>query len=141
MRTSRLLCCALNCCVAAAIFAGCGGRAGNGVVPTSGAPDRLSYHKSFYYTGARQSFKVPTGVTQISVVARGAAGAGLASDSLSGRGGRVHAVIPVKPGETLYVFVGGAGFENSGGLESGGFNGGGNPGHGVGGALGGGGAS
>jgi hypothetical protein len=86
MRTSRLLRCALNCCVAAAMLAGCGGRAGNGVVPTSGAPDRLSYHKSLYYTGARQSFKVPTGVTQISVVARGAAGAGLASDSLSGRG-------------------------------------------------------
>ncbi|MGB8150107.1 MAG: hypothetical protein WCE97_02825, partial [Candidatus Cybelea sp.] len=95
---------ALSCCTAAAILAGCGGHTNSGVVPISGAPDNLSYHKSFYYTGARQSFKVPTGVTRIDVVARGGAGGGLTYyRSRSGRGGRVHAVIPVNPGETLYV--------------------------------------
>ena len=31
--------------------------------------------KTFYYTGAEQSFKVPSGVTSINVIADGAAGA------------------------------------------------------------------
>jgi hypothetical protein len=61
------------------------------------------------------------------VVARGAAGAGQSGSYNGyyenfGRGGRVYAVIPVKPGEKLHVFVGGQG------STTGGFNGGGNPG-------------
>ncbi|MFY9739952.1 MAG: hypothetical protein WAK11_13025, partial [Candidatus Cybelea sp.] len=90
---------ALLSCVGAAILAGCGGSQPSlSVVPTSGAPksgapDHLPNHKSFYYTGAAQSFKVPTGVTRIDVVARGGAGGGLTYyDDSSGRGGRVHAV-------------------------------------------------
>ena len=133
----------LGLSAAVAMLFGCGGsQPPIGVVPTSGTADHFPNHKSFYYTGARQSFKVPTGVTRIDVVARGGAGEGITySDSRSGRGGRVHAVVPVKSGETLYIFVGGAGFESGGGIDYGGFNGGGNPGRGVGFPLGGGGAS
>lgn len=127
--------------VAVALSAACGGsQQPFGVVPTSGALDHLPNHKSFYYTGAGQLFKVPKGVTSIDVVARGGAGGGLTYyRSLSGRGGRVHALIPVNPGEKLYVFVGGVAVEKSGRF-TGGFNGGGNPGGGDF-AFGGGGAS
>jgi hypothetical protein len=60
---------------------------------------------------------VPTQVTRITVVARGAHGAG----SPLPYGGRVHAVIPVAPGEKLVIYVGG---DASGSI--GGFNGGAN---------------
>jgi hypothetical protein len=90
--------------------------------------DVVTQSHTFYYTGAKQTFKVPTGVTKLTVVARGAAGAG-ESGSYSGtayeyygRGGRVYAVIPVTSGERLYVYVGGQG------STTGGFNGGANPG-------------
>jgi hypothetical protein len=77
----------------------------------------------FRYTGAEQSFKVPPGVTQVTITATGASGATgnrpyYAPTSAGGRGGRVSAVIPVTPGERLAIFVGGSGL-------SGGFNGGG----------------
>ncbi|MFY9739833.1 MAG: hypothetical protein WAK11_12410 [Candidatus Cybelea sp.] len=121
---------ALGVCVV--MLAGCGGHASNGVVP-SGAPNSsLPHHKSLYYTGGAQTFDVPTGVTQISVVARGAKGAGKPIAD----GGRVHAVIPVTPGETLVVYVGGDASESTGG-----FNGGGSGGYGDSNGYGGGGAS
>jgi hypothetical protein len=78
----------------------------------------------FEYTGAEQSFKVPSGVTQITVDASGAAGGsgnGLRKRSV-GRGalgGRVRATIAVTPKEDLAIFVGGSG------REHGGYNGGG----------------
>src|SRR4051812_39167672 len=57
---------------------------------------------SFSYTGAAQSWQVPTGVTSIQVDAYGAAGgidaAGLTTGGLAGR---TSAVIPVTPGESL----------------------------------------
>ncbi|MGB8150841.1 MAG: hypothetical protein WCE97_06560 [Candidatus Cybelea sp.] len=113
---------ALTSCVAVAMLAGCGGAgAGSGVVPINVAPDHLPNHKSFYYTGGEQTFEVPTGVKQIEIDARGAKGTG----STEVYGGRVRAVIPVVPGETLVVYVGG---DASGG--SGGFNGGANGGDG-----------
>ncbi len=119
---------ALGVCVTIAMLAGCGGGAGNGVVPTGGAPDHFPSHKTFNYTGAAQQFTVPHGVESIDIVARGGAGGGIMyPNNRSGRGGRVHAVIPVTPGERLYVYVGGAGVEKSGRF-TGGFNGGGDPG-------------
>ncbi|MGA8574213.1 MAG: glycine-rich protein [Candidatus Cybelea sp.] len=72
---------------------------------------------TFNYTGAQQNFTVPTGATHVTVKAYGgSSGSGLG-------GGYVKATIPVTPGESLAVFVGG----NSSG-SSGGFNGGGNSG-------------
>jgi hypothetical protein len=118
---------ALSSCVATVMLSGCGGSQ-----PPIGAPtaandrgDSLPYHKTFHYIGAKQKFKVPAGVTKITVVARGAAGngdTGYYGNPLFGRGGRVHAIVPVHPGETLYVFVGGRGY------AKGGFNGGGDAG-------------
>lgn len=122
---------------AAALFAGCGGSEPLATIPvgTANALQPKPGNKTFYYTGQRQKFVVPRGVTRIEVLAFGAAGAGVRGVGCDagvvlidtgpcfGRGGRVEAEIPVKPGEKLYVNVGG-----KGGSEAGGFNGGGNPG-------------
>ena len=83
--------------IAAAMLAGCGGRAGSGAVPANDAPNTLPGQQTFNYTGGAQNFKVPKGVKQIKVVARGGKGAG----SPAVYPGRVTAVIPVKPGEEL----------------------------------------
>jgi hypothetical protein len=88
---------------------------------------KASYSATFKFTGRIQTFTVPRGVTTLTVVARGAAGGGencysyCHGHTYFGRGGRVYAVIPVRPGQTLYVVVGG-----KGSLGYGGFNGGGN---------------
>lgn len=108
--------------IAAAMLAGCGGRAGNGAVPANDAPNTLPGQQTFSYTGGAQNFRVPKGVKQIKVVARGGKGAG----SPAVYPGRVTAVIPVKPGEELVIFVGG---DASG--TTGGFNGGGSGGPGA----------
>jgi len=122
--------------VAAAVLAGCGGSQ-----PSIGAPgvtadtgDSLPYHKTFNYTGRKQTFTVPDGVKKLKVIAVGAQGGG----DIPGYGGRVYALIPVTPREKLAIFVGGQGT-----LPSGGFNGGGSsgasygrfPGYGGGGAT------
>jgi hypothetical protein len=120
---------ALSIGAAAALLAGCGGSQPIGIPRvTSDRSDSLPHHHTFKYTGAEQSFKIPSGVTKITVVALGAAGSGLEGSGpclpdCFGRGGRVYAEIPVKPGEKLYVYVGGRGTH-----EAGGFNGGGDPG-------------
>jgi Glycine rich protein len=116
---------------ATAMLTGCGGNAGSVVIaiPGNGAGNVLPYQHTFKYTDPRQSFKVPTGVTKITVVARGAAGAGETGScgaEYFGRGGRVYAVIPVRPGERLYVYVGGQGSYATGGLNAGGSPGSGN---------------
>jgi hypothetical protein len=114
-----------------ALLAACGG----GSVPSSSAPTLIgpvqTPHKKdsqkFKYTGKEQSFMVPTGVTEVTVVAKGASGGGAASGSYEaapGLGGSLKAIIPVTPGELLIIYVGG-----EGGHGYGGFNGGGAPGN------------
>src|SRR5579863_5530726 len=110
--------CSLGICAVVVMLLWCRGHAGNGVVPSNAAPDSFPNHKSFYYTGGAQNFNVPAGVTQLKVIARGAHGAHSAG-APEAFGGRVHAVIPVTPGEKLVVYVGG----DASGL-TGGFNGG-----------------
>src|SRR5262249_3649914 len=67
------------------------------------------------YTGARRTFVVPSGVRTLSVTADGGAGGQgyqSASEGLGGPGGiagEVSAMIPVTPGETLRIAVGGRG--------------------------------
>ena len=73
--------------------------------------------KTFYYTGARQFFTVPAGVTKITITADGASGANI-GEYAGGRGGLVTATVPATPDESLAVVVGGSG-------SDGGFNGGG----------------
>lgn len=111
--------------VGVAVLAACSGEGGGnaaGAIPAiSGAsPNVYTHHKTFHYTGNRQSFIVPENVKRLKVVARGAEGDGSTS-SPGARPGLVEAVIPVTAGEQLYVFVGGPG---SG--QAAGFNGGGN---------------
>jgi hypothetical protein len=109
---------ALSAGLTAALLSACGGGGSSIPIATTGkAIDSASgskHQQSFSYTGAEQTFIVPAGVSRLTVVARGAAG----SAALGGFPGRVYAVIRVKAGEKLYVFVGGSG-------SHGGFNGGG----------------
>jgi hypothetical protein len=61
----------------------------------------------FFFTGAEQSWVVPTGVTSIHVVVIG--GHGMANGSLQGGfGASVSGDLAVTPGTTLYVEVGGS---------------------------------
>ena len=91
---------------------------------------------TFAYTGAQQSFVVPAGVTQLTILAYGAAG-GNNNDAQNplGTGGSLSATISASAGATLALFVGGAGAGPSTGAAcppgypctpgAGGFNGGG----------------
>ncbi|CAB4640828.1 unannotated protein [freshwater metagenome] len=72
---------------------------------------RFETSQNFEFVEAPETYKVPMGVTQIRVDARGAAGANNATMA-SGRGGRVVATVPVTPGETLFIYVGGGGGNN-----------------------------
>jgi hypothetical protein len=66
--------------------------------------------ESFGFTGADQTFVVPAGVTSINVTLYGAAGGASTAFGVDGAyGGRVVAAVPVSPGETLTVRVGGRG--------------------------------
>ncbi len=92
-----------------------------GALPQSG-DGPVTHSRTFHYTGKRQEFTVPSGVKQLTIVARGGKGAASGSRPIA-QGGRVYAVIPVTPGEKLAVFVGGDGSGISGGFN-GGANGG-----------------
>ena len=63
---------------------------------------------NFNYTGAVQTFVVPTGVTSLSVDAYGAKGQGDNGGSANegGNGGRVQATLTVTPGQSLSIYVG-----------------------------------
>lgn len=117
-----------------------------GVVPTLAAlglvvapAGAAAQTKSFSYTGSAQSYVVPAGVRSIVVETRGADGANrscggyyasstaelIGYEMRGGLGLEHRAQIPVTPGETLTVSVGGRGNGSTGG-----FNGGGNGGSG-----------
>ncbi len=82
----------------------------------------------FDYTGAEQTWVVPAGVTEITVVAAGAQGGDNADDGcfdFGGPGGRVTATIAVTPGQTITVVVGGHGGDSDPTDQGvGGYNGG-----------------
>jgi hypothetical protein len=99
-------------------------RAASGDCVTSGSTVTCTYT----FTGAEQTFTVPAGIRSVIVVARGAPG-GEKYGVRGGRGALVTADLPVTPGQTLYVTVGGAGADD--GL--GGYNGGGSSDYGSGG--------
>jgi hypothetical protein len=109
------------CVIAVVALTGCGGS--QPPIGAYGTTHALSHKRTFKYTGSEQSFKVPAGVTHVTITAYGASGA-LGDPEFSGyapragAGGVMTATIPVTPRETLAVFVGGSG-------ASGGFNGGG----------------
>ena len=125
---------------AAAVAAGLGLAAG--CVPLKEAPPpeqppALQQHVvAFDYTGGQQQWVVPAGVAQAEFDARGAEGGGTVWSHFAGWGARAVATVPLTPGETVYVYVGGAGVtaDNAGVCSSlpGGFNGGGAGGRGIG---------
>ncbi|MGI9192036.1 MAG: T9SS type A sorting domain-containing protein [Chitinophagaceae bacterium] len=80
---------------------------------------------TFSYTGAMQTFTVPQGITSLSIQCYGASGAngvGVGAGS-GGLGAMSSGNLSVTPGQTINIFVGGAGTNAAGG-----WNGGGNPG-------------
>ena len=81
---------------------------------------------TFSHTGDMQSFVVPAAVTSIDVTVQGAEGGRTASalSPAGGQGAVTSATLPVIPGETLYVYVGGRGSPGSGGYNGGGNAGG-----------------
>ena len=98
-----------------------GYQAGNGLTtityppsPTSTTPSPGS--QNFTYTGAPQLWTVPAGVTSINVAADGAKGQG----AYGGYGAAASAVVPVIPGESVAVMVGGQGSGTTGGFDGGG---------------------
>ncbi|NTW32790.1 MAG: hypothetical protein HGB12_09220 [Bacteroidetes bacterium] len=78
-----------------------------------------SGNQTFSYTGASQTFTVPSCVTSITVDASGASG------KAGGYGGRVQTTLSVTTGETLNIYVGGTTSNASGGFNGGGTAGGG----------------
>lgn len=85
--------------------------------------------RTFIFVGrVPQYFVVPSGVSLITVDVYGAAGGQRSGTTNAGKGGRVRAALPVTPGETLELRVGGQGAHGHG-LE-GGYNGGGTAGSG-----------
>src|SRR5687767_3643163 len=76
---------------------------------------------TFNYTGAVQTYTVPSCVYSITVDVKGAAG-GSSGNGTAGSGGRVQATIPVTPSEVLNIYVGGVGQSST---STGGWNGGG----------------
>ena len=123
MTFSRVTCLAAAS-ASALIIEGCAGFASSSIPApqTFGTSVRADARfKSFAYTGKPQRFTVPAGITQVTIVADGAAGGStLGYYAPGGRGGRVHAVVPVTSGETLYVYVGGVTNDNTGGFNGGG---------------------
>lgn len=99
-----------------------------GVLVTApvGASTHNQVSETFLYTGAPQAFNVPPTVTELTIEAWGAQGGDAAptNPGVGGLGGYAKSTVPVLPGETLHVYVGGRG--DSPGF--GGWNGGGDAG-------------
>jgi hypothetical protein len=118
---------------AAMLFVGCGGSQPpiGALNPVDDISRSASHDRVFHYTGEAQSFKVPAGVTHITIKASGASGPSQGGSSCfftGGSGGIVKATISVTPGETLAILVGGEGTGDSPNCtpgSAGGFNGGG----------------
>jgi hypothetical protein len=126
--------------VLVAFSAGCASRSESGALPgVAGVAPAASRVTTFRYTGTEQLFRVPAGVSKITVIAVGAQGAEFEPHSNGAYGGRVWAIIPARAGQRFVVVVGGHGSGVSGGFN-GGADGGMNR-HGYNDGFGGGGAS
>lgn len=124
-----------------AIISACGSLGSRSALPVSNGDLPQTSSRTFHFTHGIQRFKVPSGVTQVTITAYGATGGGYSDPSYGNPGGlgaKVKATIPVRPGQVLIIDVGGRGILNKRGMGSGGYNGGGPGGEG---AFGGGGSS
>lgn len=68
----------------------------------------MSNTKTFYGTGARQTWVVPSNIggSTVHVELWGAAGGNNPNGTLGGKGGRVMGTLAVAPGDVLYLYVG-----------------------------------
>jgi hypothetical protein len=99
---------------------------------SSGSTVSLARETAFLFTGDQQEIIVSAGVTFITVQAFGGGagdgwqvGGGGIARGFGGVGAKVEATFAVVPGETLYIYVGGAGEDATAGPGAGGWNGGG----------------
>lgn len=113
------------------------GAGGSGIVILSYPTGTSGTITTFSYTGANQTYTVPTGVTSIQVYMWGAGGGGRTS-YYGGAGAMIQGVLAVTPGETLNIVVGGGGSTSTTTVTSA-YGGGGAAGIGDGGISGGGG--
>ena len=70
---------------------------------------------TFSYTGAQQTFTVPSGVSTITIQAYGAQGGSNALSVVGGLGGYSTGSLSVSAGNTLYIYIGGTNAYNGGG--------------------------
>jgi hypothetical protein len=71
MKISGLNRYAFSNCAAVAMLTACGGGAGSSAMPAvSGTAASFPYHKTFDYTGQRQTFTVPADVKWLTVPSR-----------------------------------------------------------------------
>lgn len=135
---------AFNCPTDVAV-ANDAGKCSAQVTYTAPAAPQGSYAKAvsdtFWFTGAAQTFVVPTGVSAVKIQAWGAQGGkAQASNATGGLGGYAEGKLAAMPGQSMYVYVGEQPAPQSIGSPTdvfpGGFNGGGN--HGANGGGGGG---
>jgi len=73
--------------------------------------------QTFGFTGALQTYTVPAGITQVTLVVKGAQGQKGANTGASnpGSGGAAAGVLTVTPGQVLNIYVGGQSGYNGGG--------------------------
>ncbi len=114
--------------VSVAVISACGALGSPSALPGPNGDSPQTSSRTFHFTHAPQRFKVPSGVTQLTITAYGAMGGGYSSSSNGNPGGlgaKVKATIPVTPGQVLMINVGGRGIQNKHGAGGGGYNGGG----------------
>ncbi len=84
------------------------------IEPVKSAAFTIAAGKDFAYTGADQTWVVPSGLTTVAVTLNGGSGgdsiSSTGTNNVGGKGGRVTAVIPVTAGQTLTIRVGRAGY-------------------------------
>lgn len=114
--------------ISASLLVACGTQGNPGALPGLEAVRSLNSSRTFHFTHAVQKFKVPHGVTQLTITAYGAQGGGPKNASYGppgALGAAITATVSVTGGELLHVYVGGKGIKGGSNGGGGGFNGGG----------------
>lgn len=97
-----------------------------GMLALSGVAFAQTQNINFTFTGAVQTFTIPSCVSEVTITTHGASGSnGNASTSPAGTGGTgaiVTGTFPVTSGDVLNIFVGGQGTLTTGGFNGGGVN-------------------